>query len=478
MGLLLGGLLGLAIVVEPRLAVGAAVAALGLAVASYSAVRWPGASLVACGILVLLAGTKFRQREATASLEGVIDLQVLFELAVYGVIAVIVVIVFLGGFGSWRKPTKVELVVAAHGSLALASVAWSSTRGVTIVRASQFLILVALAMVAVRQLGSQRLLASLKGSIVGYVLVAAALSVAVPGVAANYVTWLGVNRFSWFNVHPLGAADAAAIGSLLLGTTLLVRGRGDRPIHRLLALVAALTLLAVLLATRSRGPAIAWTIAAAAVVLISIAPRKWLALAVLAATIGLGTLLVARFSPVELLESDEFRTSLVGRYVYRGAGIDNVTSFSGRIGVWREAASLAREHPLRGVGYLSSREALLEIAPWVAHAHSGPLQTMLDLGLLGLLTWWAPVLLVLARASRGPPYKDADSREAWTLSVALLLFLVLASGYNPGIAGQAGLHTLFALAALVAVEDLRQRGAAAGSARETTATGSLLPSRR
>src|SRR5437870_7805748 len=45
--------------------------------------RHPRTAVLASLALVLLAGTKFRVREADASLDGQIDAQILFELAVF-----------------------------------------------------------------------------------------------------------------------------------------------------------------------------------------------------------------------------------------------------------------------------------------------------------------------------------------------------------------------------------------------------------
>src|SRR5438034_8291105 len=69
----------------------------------------PRTTLSACFSLVLIAGTKFRMREASDSLAGSMDAQILFELALFAAVAVVVVAAWIAA-GDRRPLTIVEVL--------------------------------------------------------------------------------------------------------------------------------------------------------------------------------------------------------------------------------------------------------------------------------------------------------------------------------------------------------------------------------
>ena len=81
-------------VTDPRL-FGVAGALVCLPFAAYAAYAWPVGALTVSFALVLIAGTKFRLRDANATLEGAVDWQVKFELTVYAVLACMLILISL-----------------------------------------------------------------------------------------------------------------------------------------------------------------------------------------------------------------------------------------------------------------------------------------------------------------------------------------------------------------------------------------------
>jgi O-antigen ligase len=89
------------------------------------------------------------------------------------------------------------------------------------------------------------------------------------------------------------------------------------------------------------------------------------------------------------------------------AGANRLTSVqTNRSAYWRVAADVFAEHPLRGVGSGSFRVEWLKRRPFaeaVRDAHSLPIETAAELGLVGLLALAAFIAGVILAARRGPP---------------------------------------------------------------------------
>jgi hypothetical protein len=68
-------------------------AALAIAAVCSAVYRWPERTLALTPLLILVADTKFRARDAVASLRGEIDAQVMLELGLYGLCGLVVVVV-------------------------------------------------------------------------------------------------------------------------------------------------------------------------------------------------------------------------------------------------------------------------------------------------------------------------------------------------------------------------------------------------
>jgi len=124
----------------------------------------PHAALGFSFCLVLLADTKFRSRDTTALLSGNLDAQIVFELAIYGIISLVLLSVMFHSLprrGGGLRLTSLELALLGYVLLANVSVAWAPYTLVAAGRSIQLFILFALCFLAVRMLGPAQLLRSL-----------------------------------------------------------------------------------------------------------------------------------------------------------------------------------------------------------------------------------------------------------------------------------------------------------------------------
>jgi len=244
----------------------AAIGAVAVCALGAFAYARPADGVAVAVALVLLAGTKFRNRDVYSSSD--VDAQVILELALYGTIAVILAVAWLSRARGRATLTRMDLLLGAYVLYTMASTAWSSERAVTVVRSIELLILLLLAEVTVRILGAERALRALGAPLLAYVIICATAAVTIPGASGSIREYYGDTRFSWFAMHPISAAAAAGTALMfLVSEALFLPGGWTRRRYRLPIWIHSLVLLTIFLATRSRGPAIALFVGMAALVL-------------------------------------------------------------------------------------------------------------------------------------------------------------------------------------------------------------------
>ena len=425
---------GYVAVVDMRVAVtlGAILAFAGWAVISYV---YPRMALSTSFLVVLVAGTKFRMRDADASLEGALDLQVLFEIALFALVAV-------GAAAAWfaeeshRRLTRAEGAILAYAAVAFASTVWSVAPALTAVRAMQLLVLSALAILAVRVLTPAAALWTACATVAVYVLMCAGLAVAFPWAASPY-DYQDVFRFSWFSIHPVEAGTLAAIGALgALSASLLPRPGGIRRVLGIPPFFYTVALTAILILTNSRGPVFAFAGGAAVFLLMSVRPSFRAALVLAAAA----AVLLYAVSPPDLsrrLDAFANHDSAVTRLLFRDQAPDTVLALNGRLNLWDDLRPAIAAHPSVGYGYQASRGVVLDAAAWAAYAHNALLQTMLDLGAVGTVALCAVVIIGVVdtgRRATGPWLRATIA--------AVMAFLLLNSISTESFAGAPGFETL------------------------------------
>jgi O-antigen ligase len=370
----------------------------------------PPAGLGLAFLLVLLSMTKFRRRDPSETLSGSLDLQILFELAVYGVIALIVVVAARRLRPGLLRPSATEMVLLLFTLFAVASAAWSPTMNVTLVRAGQAFVILCLVAVSLRWLGPDGLRRAVTWSVVAYVLVFSFLAVTLPAARTEWdmEAWEGTVRFAWFAVHPItaGTLAAAAVVLLVMEALFVPRARWMR-VGRV-PLVAALPLLfAVVLAAWSRGPLFGMTAACGALVLRRTL-RPWRVWVPLGFSLALACVLLVVVSSgflQSVVQRSVGSDNVVVQFLTRGNDFRYLSTLGGRVLLWQGIVDLFLERPWIGWGYSASRGLLPRIQEWASYSHNALAQTLLDVGIVGSLPLW----LALFRAL----FKDLW-RARWT----------------------------------------------------------------
>ncbi|MEX2315990.1 MAG: O-antigen ligase [Pirellulales bacterium] len=167
-------------------------------------------------------------------------------------------------------------------------------------------------------------------------------------------------------------------------------------------LLVAVIGLVFLLLTRARTATIALLPALVMFVFLGVSGRKRLLL------VG-GLAMIVCASAVLVLESaDQNANPLVELLkMGRDQDTDEVASLTGRVPIWAEVVADVAKRPLLGYGYgdFWTSERILQysyIHDWMFdHAHSAYLETLLNVGSLGLIVGLAVVGLAIWRAARG-----------------------------------------------------------------------------
>jgi O-antigen ligase len=435
--------------------------------------RRPAAALLVAVFAVLVSGTKFRTRDPLASLDAEVDAQIIMELATIGLAAVLALGAAARIPPRERRLSAVEVAFVGFGLLATLSAFWSAAPLLTAVRAGQLLVVIGLALVIPRVLGTAGAVAALGKPLIVYTVGCAVLAKLFPWAKGTTVDYLGFHRFSWFAVHPIVAATLAGGAALFVLVELLST---QAPLKRRLLgfplWLALPPLLAVLIVTKSRGPILAFLLAAGMVVLLrGGGVFGLLAGAALVAAVPLFSA-ASGLSLQDLLEGGHSGSSYVAKVLYRGQTADEIASITGRADLWEAARSLIVERPAFGVGYLGSRGVLLEAAPWAAYAHNALLQTLLDVGIVGTLLLWLPLLRGLAAGGLRDRRASDSQLLARSAGFTLLVFLLVNSITAESFAAAPGYETLLVMGAVLLVGRSRtaERRAASVAAAPLPAT--------
>jgi len=368
--------------------------------------------------LLLLAGTKFRVRDAAASLDGAVDAQVAMELGLFGFVAVGLAAAWLRA-GDRRRLSTGELAIGAYVAVAALSVLWSASPMLTVVRAGQLAIVAGCVAGAVRVLSPARALWTAIAFLTLHVLLFAAAALVVPG-------WYGTvdverpGRFAWFAVHPIEVATLAGMAGLgLLGAVLFAPlGRRAR-LFGLPAVMVALPVVAVMFFASSRGAMLAFVGAVGLLVLLKLhGSIRWPAIFV-GSALALG-LVIAAPRLEWWLQSAATQSAFVDRAFFRGQGVETVLEMNGRVELWQDLLPVVGNQVFTGFGYQASRGVLLATAEWAAYAHNAVMQTLLDLGIFGTLALLAVIACSLSafrRTGLAPWLKAAVSALAVFLAV-------------------------------------------------------------
>ena len=420
----------------------------------------PMIALKVCFFLLLVGQIKFRWRDPSAALSNNVDAQVMFELGMYGLVLFISLVNYLDLVRLPQRLSRNEGMLLLYVVLAFLSIGWSVARNITAVRAVQLAILYFYCFCAVRRLGPAGLLRNLGLTILLGVLLLAAMAATLPFANGTRVahtltdfSWSEGARFTWFAEQPInaGAETGAAIVFLFCCAAYFREGWKARFFKiPLWAFLPPLAL--VLAATRARGPLFATIVG---VLILSLRRHVQLRLVSWVAVIAGLTLLLGALNantnaltePGVLADSP----NAIVQFILRGQSVSDFTSMSGRSGLWEAEESLFARHPIFGYGYVASRGVLLHILPWAGEAHNALGETALDLGFVGVLILWVPLMMSFLQSllRRDPYHSDWNG----AVVAALLAFMLVDGISESGFTGAVSYLSIVLFAAMFAHRD-------------------------
>ncbi len=402
----------------------------------------PKAALYLGFLLLLLAQIKFRSRDPAAALSGNIDSQIAFELLMYGLVLVIALVNLVRILDRPLAPSRNELILGSYVFLAAISWFWSYAPSITLVRAFELAILYTFTFTAVRQLTPNGLLAALGASLTFMVLTCAGLAAVFPWASGTRIahqlsdfSWESQARFTWFAVQPINAAAETGVALIFLVAVGLYLPDGwRRRFLRVPLWLYVVPLAIVLLVTRARGPLLA-----TAVAILTLSLRKYVQMrVVLWASLLLVLLfvMIAVNTGTNLLSAENDvagSANPIVQFMLRGQSAGEFFSMTGRSGLWSTILSLFESRPILGYGYVASRGVLLNVLPWAGEAHNALAETLLDLGIVGVILVWIPLISSLFSSLSG----ETPELHGWAESFlfATLVFLIFDGFSEAGFVG-------------------------------------------
>jgi O-antigen ligase len=324
-------------------------------------------------IAIVATEYKFRRREIDDALGGSIDLMILAELGVYGLI---------GLWAVWRlaptRPRLTPLTVVMWGYILTTAVSalYSTFAMLALARAIQLVIIGAVVHVLAVDGRLRQISALIHGWIV---LLTASIAVGLAYVAPT--TGPQEGRFTWLFVHSVSAGSMLALSVPMLLGLWFSAGRPVRQIPLPWPRWTYGSLLVVhivfLLATRTRGSIGGAFVALTVMAWIWTGQRAKPQLVLGSLVIG-GASLLAFGGPVIA-------------FLTRGDNAGEIGTFNRRTEIWSLAWESFLDHPLHGLGFTSATGVFFD-ETGLGGAHNALFNVMIDTGLVGL-TWWFALLV-------------------------------------------------------------------------------------
>lgn len=333
---------------------------------------------------------KFRRRAIDDALGGSIDLMIIAELGVYGLI---------GLWALWRlaptRPRLTSLTVIMWGYILTTAVSaiYSAFPLLALARSVQLLILGAVVHVIATDGRIHHLTKLIHAWIA---LLTASILIGLAYVAPT--TGPQEGRFTWLYVHSVSAGSMLALSVPMLFGLWLASSRGSSTIVLPWARWIYGALLAVhfvfLLATRTRG-SIGGCFIAVAIMAWIWTGQKAKSQLVLGSLVAGGASLLAFGGPVL-----EFLT--------RGESAESIGTFNRRTEIWSLAWDSFMARPLHGLGFTSAKGVFFD-ETGLGGAHNALINVMIDVGVAGLI-WWTALLLGVGVAIRSLSAAVRDGR--------------------------------------------------------------------
>jgi exopolysaccharide production protein ExoQ len=390
-----------------------------------------------CALALMMASDyKLRVRSATDTLAGGIDVYVLLEIAVYGLVALYLLLT-QPELPRLRGRIAAPLFLASvYVGLLVVAVGYSPFKPLASVRAVEMLVLLALTARACRTATSADLHRFAHGFLA---LVASSVVCGIvwpqPPVFLNQA-----GRFTWLRVHPIPAGVYCGLATLVALGYLLTRfHQRTGPVWPAWVYAGTGALVGWgLIATETRN-AVLGTVVGALVLVWGVYRGRRLI------TISLG--LVVALAALVLVA-----LPTITAYFARGESAAKLATLNSRTSLWSLAFDAVRHQPVFGYGQGASRGIFLD-ATGLGGGHNALINVAVDLGGVGLLVWLA-LLAVLVRGLFALPTRRAgDPVVDRALALAALSFLLVDGMFFEGLGAASNVagDWLFVLVAWVVV---------------------------
>lgn len=316
------------------------------------------------------------------------------------------------------RPPHIDLVVAGPLVslllLALLSPVWAIDRDITFRRVVVLVLLVLGAYAFAERLGVLGL--TKLTLVVSATIVASAITAQV--AFGSFRPFDGSWRLAGV-VHPVALSWYSGLGAM--AAIALSR---QVPRRKRVLVACSLAFLGVVLLTRTRTGLAGAVVGIAALVFLSNPRKLRQRIAGLSAVLGLALFGVVLAAAMGLTWSKTYGSLVEITSLGRSDAVDQIDTFTGRLPVWVASLQLAAERPLLGYGYnaFSSPEMLGEFARasgWVpTSTHSGYVESLLDLGVIGLA-----LLVTIVAGGVSSSLRLALQRPEFSFAVAALLWL-------------------------------------------------------
>lgn len=379
-----------------------------------------------CAMVMLVATEyKWRVRPPDEGLSGAVDLQVLVELAGYGLVAFLL-LQWLAPVPRGRRTAPVVWLLAAYTGFVVMSVAWSPYGATAAVRGLETLVVLGVAW-TLAQVGDRVQVHRFTHVFIAVTALSVLLGVLYPMEAP----WTDRDRFSWLMVHPNTSAVFMGI-AIVLAVVYVLAGRSDTAGVRWPAgaYVAALLVLGYgILANHSRG-SVAAAFLGVGVAAALVRPLSLRLAALVALLAGAACGLVMFWSTVVA-------------YAERGEQGTQLTSLNGRADLWTVAFESVRDNPVLGSGLYASRGIFYD-ETGLGGGHNAVVNILVDLGGVGT-GLWATLLVALGVVLWRMPALTASGRPLVdrVLVISVTAFLVVNGGTTAGIGGVANVGSIW-----------------------------------
>jgi O-antigen ligase len=425
--------------------------------------------------LVLVSTFKFRKRDAQLAIAGVADNEVIREVAVWVLFAIIVGLSMLtawarrrrGGNGRSKLGPALRALAVVTLVIVASALGTGSTRSVT--RAAQWVMLAGLVVLAYREIqrDSEYLYTMwvwIRRAVWAGVVLAALVTDLNPAWGSLYSDWYHIARYRFFLTHPIPTASLLGFALLLLAGSYL--GLPDKlakaPWGKIGRVLLGLFMMYLLLRTKSRGAILALA-AGGAVLLLTSPMRNRRRSATFALLLGIGGLAVATQIDVT--------ADRLSRVVFRNQSVEVLMSLNSRTELFDVGFDFFLEKPVFGWGYLTGGSHFLQFFDWAGEAHNAYLAVLFSMGLIGAAAF-AGLFFFLVRGIYRALQDSAVFNRALGAEAAGMAAFVLVDGMvGEGFAGPVGVHVLALMLALLLVDGVasqrRERPKRSGSGAGT-----------